>query len=353
MSIGGRLSALRRARRRRRARRAGSLWVTRVEQGLSQAERPAFESFIADPLNAREFHELRAIGDVAAELDGNARAELVRSIAEPDASGRPRPARGRLWVGGAAAAVLVLALAVAWVALRSAGYLPETYQTATGQSRRVVLPDGSVAYLNTRTELEWVGGPDDRRVRLRRGEAFFEVVHEPQRPFRILLAHSEVRDLGTRFDVYQKADGNVVVTVVSGAVSVEGLGTRRGGPSWMRRLDANQQIEYSPVGLLADVHAAIAPDAIRWREGMVETQGEPLSRFVSNLSRYTEERIVIVDPRAASQRIGGAFSIRNVDATLARIARIAPVTVTQENGEVILGFRSSSGAGERGGASPP
>ncbi len=324
-----------------------------MEQGLSEADRPGFESFIADPLNAREFHELRAIGDVAAELDGNSRAELVRSIAEPDASGRPRPARRRLRVACAVAAASVLALAVAWVALRRAGYLPQTYETATGQSRRIVLPDGSVAYLNTRTELEWVGGPEDRRVRLRRGEAFFEVVHDPRRPFRILLAHREVRDLGTRFDVYQKADGNVVVTVVSGTVSVEGLGTGGGGPSWRRRLSTNQQIEYSPVGLLADVHATVAPDAIRWREGMVETQGEPLSRFVSNLSRYTEERIVIVDPRAASQRIGGAFSIRNLDATLARIARIAPVTVTQENGEVILGYRSSSGADERGGAVSP
>ena len=113
-----------------------------------------------------------------------------------------------------------------------------------------------------------------------------------------------------------------------------------GSPAaWSRRLTSNQQIEYSPEGLVAYVHSVAAPKVIRWRQGMLETQGEPLSALVSDLSRYTTERIVIADPRAAAEKVGGAFSIRNVNDTLDRLSRIAPVTVTHEDGEVVLGYR--------------
>ena len=299
----------------------------------------AFETWVADPLNSQEFQELRAVCDVASEIRGPARGAILESIADPRV--RTRLTAGLLWLSAVTAAAVFAAVAVGWLWLRDQGYLSRTYRTRIGQIHRVVLPDGSIACLNTRTRLEWVGSPGDRRVRLLDGEVFFDVVHDPMRPFRILLSHSEVRVLGTRFDVYQKADGDVVVTVLSGTVVVEGRGigaaTR---PSWSRRLGADQQIEYSPVGLVTDVHAARGTRVTRWREGLLETRGEPLSKFIGTLSRYTSQRIVIADPRVAQMQIGGAFSIRDVDATIRRIAQIEPITVTHRDGEVILGYRS-------------
>jgi transmembrane sensor len=325
--------------RRRRAGRQAAGWLTRIDCGLTNAERDGFESWIAEPVNAREFDAHRAVRDMTIELKGPARAQVLASVEEPRAE-RARLGSRFVWTSGVVTAALALAIAMGWSALRSEGYLAQTYRTATGQIRNVVLPDGSVVGLNTRTELEWVGSPSDRRVRLIRGEAYFQVVHDPSRPFRILLAHSQVQVLGTRFDVYQMANGNVRVSVMSGTVAVEGLDSGGGAPpSWSRRLTTGQQIEYSPVGLVADVHSVVAPKVIRWREGMLETQGEPLSDFVSDLSRYTTERIVIADPRIATEIVGGAFNIRDIDETLDRLSRIARVTVTHEHGEVVLGYR--------------
>jgi transmembrane sensor len=343
---------------RRLVRARAAAWHTRLSRGLSETERRGFEGWIAKPGNAREFHAQRAILDVMTELKGDPRTDALASVSEPP-SGSSLPGRHRwlaaapVWTSGVAAAVL-LAPAAGWWALRSEGYVPQTYRTATGQMRDVVLPDGSVVGLNTQTELEWVGSPDDRRVRLIHGEAYFQVVHDPSRPFRIFLAHSEVQVLGTRFDVYQMASGDVRVSVVSGIVAVEGLENGSGAaPSWSRRLGSGQQIEYSPVGLVADVHSIAAQKVIRWREGMLETPGEPLSDFVSDLSRYTTERIVIADPRAATQKVGGAFNIRDIDGTLDRLARIAPITVKHENGEVILGYRPEPRPAAAGGATSP
>ena len=322
-------------------------------------QRASFEAWIARPANAREFNAPRVLLDVTSELNGEPHAQVLDSIAGVDADAPRRGPRawlasGPVWASGIATAAVIMTVAIGWSALRSEGYLPQTYATATGQIRNVVLPDGSVVGLNTQTKLEWIGSPNDRRVRLIRGEAYFQVVHDPSRPFRILLAHSQVKVLGTRFDVYQMADGDVRVSVMSGSVGVEGLDNRpESEPSWSRRLTTGQQIEYSPVGLVADVHKVVAPNVIRWRLGMLETQGEPLSAFVSDLSRYTTERIVIADPRAAIQKVGGAFSIRHINGTLDRLSRIAPVTVTHEDGEVILGYRQGAAGPRRDGAATP
>ena len=129
---------------------------------------------------------------------------LAASVAA--AASRQRPSLGTLWLAAVAATAVVVAASAGGLWLWGQGYLPRTYQTGVGQTASVVLPDGSMAYLNTDTRLRWVGSPGNRRVRLLRGEAFFEVVHEPTRPFRILLAHSEVRVLGTRFDVLGDAE---------------------------------------------------------------------------------------------------------------------------------------------------
>ncbi len=345
--------------RRRRVQHRAASWHTRLGRRLTSVQRQAFETWIGDPENAREFHAQRYLLDVLMELKGRPCTDLLDSVIEAKRSRSWAPAlrqwlaSGAVWTSGSVTVLVVLVVAIGWSILRSEGYVAQTYHSATGEVRNVVLPDGSIVDLNTQTELEWVGSPSDRRVRLIRGEAYFQVVHDASRPFRIMLAHSEVQVLGTRFDVYQMADGDVRVSVISGTVAVEALDDGQGVPSWSRRLTSGQQIEYSPVGLVADVHSIVAPKVIRWREGMMETQGEPLKDFVSDISRYTTERIVIADPRAATQQVGGAFSVRNVNATLDRLSHIAPVTVTHEQDEVILGYRAvpagrvSGGSGAR------
>ena len=81
---------------------------------------------------------------------------------------------------GAAAALAVVALTTWW------GAVPDhqvEYRTAVGEQRTIGLPDESTVLLNTDTRLtiDFSGG--GRIVRLDRGEAHFEVAHDPTRPF--------------------------------------------------------------------------------------------------------------------------------------------------------------------------
>ena len=61
---------------------------------------------------------------------------------------------------------------------------------------------------------------DLRGVELVSGQANFEVAKDASRPFVVTAGGSEVRAVGTQFDVYKTAD-KVTVTLIEGKVAVK------------------------------------------------------------------------------------------------------------------------------------
>jgi len=86
------------------------------------------------------------------------------------------------------------------------------------------LPDGSTALLNEGSELTYVWGELVREVQLE-GEAYFDIQHDPQRPFLVRTGHIVTKVLGTAFNVKAyPTDKEVRVTVSRGKVSVSDEG---------------------------------------------------------------------------------------------------------------------------------
>ncbi len=119
-----------------------------------------------------------------------------------------------------AAVIALLLVALGW------GYYdrflnPKTLVVSTTENTlRQVLPDSSVVLLNYRSTISYADGPTgrERRVDLR-GEAFFDVLRDDLRPFVIYANGTEIRVVGTSFNV--KAYGETVrVDVKSGKVEV-------------------------------------------------------------------------------------------------------------------------------------
>jgi len=311
-------------------RERAAQWVERLQasDAIGEAERAELHAWLlADPRHDSEFRAHNAVVKLAHDFPSNVYARL--SAFAPTA--RPASARRR-WVPSALAAALLLALLTGgWLMGGRAWLHSETYATRTGQVRTVSFEDGSVAYLNTRTQLKWLGDPRDRRVALLEGEALFDVVHDPDRPFRVMLDGSEIRVLGTRFNVYRKKDGETTVTVLEGAVDVRGLGEASGHPAWQRRLAANQQVVYGPLGLEQDVRETAGETATKWRQGVIEIHEAPLPQVLAELTRYTDQHIVIRDPALNQVRVGGVLSVRDVRVALGRLQKLAPVTVTESD----------------------
>lgn len=321
-------------------RKEAAHWAERLTDcDLSAAEREAFQRWVtADGSHEREFRAHTLISNLARELPEEARMELLAR--EGAAS---RHSRRGVWLAGLAATLLLVVGLAGWFVYQ---YEPAStaHVTPAGVTRDVTLPDGSIAHLNSRTDLRWIRSSNERRVELLAGEALFEVRRDPAKPFTVVLGGSEIRVLGTRFNVRRRENEEVVVTVLEGVVTVAQERTSGNTQAaWMRELRANEQVVYSAGGLIRDVRPATGANAARWREGILEFEDEPLSNIVADLGRYTDLQILVRDPRLAQLRLGGQLNVRdNIQDSLGLLEKLAPVTAHQSGKTFVLDYRQDT-----------
>jgi len=224
--------------------------LARIVSGeASDVERLATERWAAaDPARAEALAELRSAWHASRE-DGewnvdaawNALSSRLASAPPGIDSGDelrivPIASRRRWWQGAAglarvaAVAVVVIGGALLSPRLRSTASsdsttiasAPASHTTGTGERRSVTLSDGSLVVLaassTLRTRDGFGGGSRDVELA---GEAFFTVVHDEARPFRVFVGGTIVEDLGTEFAVRAYTDSSQVrVAVASGSVAV-------------------------------------------------------------------------------------------------------------------------------------
>lgn len=117
----------------------------------------------------------------------------------------------------AVAAMLILGAGLSYM------LIPKTMRAPLGQQKKVILADGTQVQLNSGSEISYsrLWGLFNRDVSLR-GEAFFDVSHNKQKPFIVTTKNATVRVTGTKFDVEawtQKNSTNTVVTLIEGGVT--------------------------------------------------------------------------------------------------------------------------------------
>ncbi|MBT28021.1 MAG: hypothetical protein CMO01_00060 [Thalassobius sp.] len=96
-----------------------------------------------------------------------------------------------------------------------------TKSTTAGQRLNLTLSDGSVIVLNANTEITYPEkfATDSRQITLN-GEAYFEVMRNPEKPFSVSSGDVVTTVLGTSFNIRAFDKENVEVTVNSGKVKV-------------------------------------------------------------------------------------------------------------------------------------
>ncbi len=93
----------------------------------------------------------------------------------------------------------------------------QTWAATTEEiARQDTLPDGSMAFMNKQTELEFEYNPraKTRTVKLK-GEAYFTVKHEDDKPFIIEADEVLVRDIGTEFNLKAYPDKDTIEIIVT------------------------------------------------------------------------------------------------------------------------------------------
>lgn len=296
--------------------RAAAAWVARLSSSYAtEADRREFEAWRgADPAHAAAYAEMDALWCRLGQLpDPRPREGLPKG---------PRKGPPKTLASLAALALIGGGLAYEVGLLDR---LRADLWSDVGTIAHATLPDGSGVALNTDTAIALQFTERERGIALLRGEASFDVVPDPNRPFVVRGGGLSVRAVGTRF--FLRADGALrPVGVAEGRVDVS-------GPSGRAVVSAGEEIRVG--GGALQVTAADVERDLAWRDGRLIFAGQPLAAVLAELNRYRRGRIVLLDPRLGERRVTGAFDARNTDEALdviaatmgARIRRLSPLLV--------------------------
>ena len=229
---------------------------------------------------------------------------------------------------GAAAGLVVTALALGLMGARLRGAL---YSTDIGEQRLIQLADGSKVRLDAASKIRVRFDRGARRIRLEDGRAFFDVAHDPGRPFIVDAGQASVRAVGTRFDVRQDV-GITRVTLIQGKVEVRGLIQDNAAPV---QLQAGQQVVAGQA--LSAPRAADVGAATSWISGQIVFHAVPLRQAIVEINRYSR-RPVVLDPAYRGEApVTGIFDAGDVQAFTSSVGALRGLTVKpQADGTPLL-----------------
>ncbi|ROM90564.1 FecR family protein [Pseudomonas brassicacearum] len=299
---------------------AAAHWCMRLHAtDCTAAERQAFEQWRdAHPLHAFEYEAMLEIWDVSEHLP---RTENLAPVSPPKFR-----SSWRAW--GMAAAISAFALPLAAYTGWELGWLPNAYERfeAEGALRHVTLSDGSQVELNLGTVLTYSNYKDQRRVTLKKGEAFFRVSHDRQHPFVVKAAEGQIRVTGTQFNVWKYQD-QVRVTLVEGSVLVTSNDTLRGDGL---RLEPGMQARYKGGDYQPRISQADANDAsLAWREGKLVLDNLSLNEALPLINRYLSNPVMLADTATGMLRVGGIYNISELKTLVLSLPQVLPVYLSQ------------------------
>jgi ferric-dicitrate binding protein FerR (iron transport regulator) len=311
---------------------------------LPEQERAAFEAWVAeDPARQGEVGRLRALWQASRAVTGEPDTEAAlarvkertRSVRRRHALARLSEARAPVW-RVAAAVVLLVGGALVWRALESfdstAPAPRSTYATARAQRATLTLPDSSKVFLNTDTRLQIPAsfGRGTRDVYLE-GEAYFEVTHDPRRPFRVHTARAVTQVLGTRFGVRARgAESALRVAVIEGRVAVARDSST---PTVLVRGDVER---LPPDSAPRVTHGVDTGRMLGWTEGRLAFDATPLPDVLAELSRWFDRDFVLGDSVLGHARLTTVVRGESLSETIAVLEAALDVKAQVVGRTVIL-----------------
>jgi transmembrane sensor len=229
------------------------------------------------------------------------------------------------------------------------------YVSELGEIRQIPLEDGSRITLNTNSAVQVEYRKDSRVVALQRGEAYFEVAKDPERPFVVVGSSVQARAVGTSYSVRLGDEtGQMQIRVASGRVAVEAplpapleairnlLGSQSSNGAY---LNANQEadVRIGKEGLdkgriqvsIRDLQPGVFERSLMWREGLLSFEGVTLAQAITEFSRYSRQKIRIRGG-LAHERVSGLFAAADPVAFARAVALSLRARIDTEQETLVL-----------------
>jgi transmembrane sensor len=250
----------------------------------------------------------------------------------PRPSSRPRFGWPSMLKGVAAlAAAIVVAVGLSRLSHQPAS---QTYSTAIGGQKTIMLADGSRIDLNTDTVLTVASDPMQRSVVLEKGEAYFHIKHNADHPFTVMAAGRRITDLGTAFTVRNSAS-RVVVSLVEGSARLEAPSVATGPRSAVLR-PGDVAVATAHEMTLTKAALPELQTELSWRRGLLVFHHTTLAEAAAEFNRYNRQKLVIEDAGTARMELRGTFRANDAPAFAHMAKAVMGVQVEFRGDDIVL-----------------
>lgn len=175
-------------------------------------------------------------------------------------------------------------------------------KTPKGGEYQITLPDGTRVWLNSASSLRFPSAftGNTRQVMLT-GEAYFEVAKDKTKPFIVKTGETEIRVLGTRFNISGYSDDEVTTTtLIEGSVQLT-----KGAQH--RILVPGQQAATSASSDDIQLSQGNIARAMAWKNGYFRFDDQDIRSIMKQVSRWYDVDVEFKGKSLNSKQFGGTF----------------------------------------------
>lgn len=226
-----------------------------------------------------------------------------------------------------------------------------------GSKTRTILPDGSTVWLNAGSRIRYepgFNGPQ-REVTLQ-GEAFFDVVQQPSRPFIVHAGDLNIKVLGTAFNVKSyDEDPTVETTLIRGLVQISRPGDNKQAPIYLhphQKMVLTRKAADEPAAAPAPGVRTNAPQShiieidssmkenerveTSWVYNRLEFRGDSFGELARKLERWYNIDIHFEDEEARALTFNGSLENETVEQAFLALEAAVPFRFTIKDNEVYI-----------------
>ncbi|HEX3383892.1 MAG TPA: FecR domain-containing protein [Mucilaginibacter sp.] len=208
----------------------------------------------------------------------------------------------------------------------------DTLTVPRGGHFQLTMADGSKIWLNAATVIRYpetcLG--DERKIELVKGEAYFEVMHNSSKPFRVISRNQVTEDIGTRFNVNAYEDEPMVqTTLLEGSVSVA-------DDKGKVILKPGQKSVVKAPGSDIIIQNANLDEAVAWKNNRFVFNNDDITSVMRQVSRWYDVEVTYDGNMTGKEFTGSIARSEKVDEVLRKLEETGNIHYRMEGKRIII-----------------
>lgn len=193
------------------------------------------------------------------------------------------------------------------------------YSSEKGSVSTIHLNDGSAIWLSSGTKMVIDKNEKGETIASLNGEAYFDMIPDPNRKFIVDLGKFQIRDIGTTFNVRAyESEQTISTTLIEGQIDL----IKDSGKSFMT-VKPGEYVKYDKTSKEIAVNQQDPSIVTAWKDGKFVFIDQPLSEICLELENWYNVEIQIEDQKLADTRY---TSVVKRSTTIEMVLRILSIT---------------------------